>query len=111
MIGAMGCHQIPERSFRFRGLTMPLCARCLGAGIGHVASVLLFAFGVFPPLWMDLTGMCVIYADWALQEYAGVMSSNPRRLVTGLFGGFGVGCFCWLIVSIVWRWFWSTCII
>ena len=35
-IGAMtGCHQMPERSFFFKGYQFPVCERCTGLLIGY----------------------------------------------------------------------------
>ena len=36
--------------------------------------------------------------DWTLQEYAGILSTNPRRFMTGLIAGFGFGL---LVIRIV----------
>ena len=36
-IGSLVCHQLPERSFYFRGAQMPVCARCTGIYIGAAA--------------------------------------------------------------------------
>ena len=39
-VGAIVCHQIPERSFHVAGFQLPVCARCLGiyAGFAMTAS-------------------------------------------------------------------------
>ena len=89
-LGRFGCHQVPDRCFRFRGEPMPFCARCLGVVIGQTAALTL-------ALWADLPGYqhCVILTlpmavDWGLQRFSGVLSTNWRRLTTGLLGGFGL---------------------
>jgi uncharacterized membrane protein len=95
-IGAFGCHQIEARCFRVRDRPMPLCARCLGASIGHVAALgVVIATGVHVPLWIATVCCIVMGIDWGVQEYLGWMSTNPRRLVTGIMGGFGVGSVWW----------------
>jgi uncharacterized membrane protein len=40
-VGAVICHQIPERSFHLAGFQLPVCARCVGlyAGASVAASV------------------------------------------------------------------------
>ena len=42
---ATGCHQLPERSFSFRGKQFPVCARCTGVFIGEVLGIFLFKVG------------------------------------------------------------------
>jgi uncharacterized membrane protein len=38
------CHQIPERSFFFRGFPLAVCGRCLGIYSGFLAGLLLYPF-------------------------------------------------------------------
>lgn len=90
-----GCHGIPERCFTYKGKPMPFCARCLGASIGHIGALLLFVTGHLPGLLVAATGIAIMGIDWSLQNWAGIMSTNPRRLVTGVMGGLGVGVFIW----------------
>jgi uncharacterized membrane protein len=42
-IGGLICHQLPERSFYFRGAQLPVCARCTGLYVGAAAAGLLAA--------------------------------------------------------------------
>ena len=41
VVGALICHQLPDRSFHLQGIQLPVCARCLGlyggAAMGSVA--------------------------------------------------------------------------
>ena len=39
-IGYAVCHQIPERSFQFAGISMPLCSRCTGMHLGALFGLL-----------------------------------------------------------------------
>ncbi len=41
------------------------------------------------PWWVNAALLPVMLIDWGLQEYLGILSTNPRRLLTGLAGGFG----------------------
>lgn len=82
---------------------MPFCARCLGAVIGHVLSFLLLVLGALPSLWIAAMMAGLMLLDWGLQEGFGVMSTNPRRLATGVLGGAGVGIFYWVFLR--WMWF------
>ncbi|TFH50013.1 MAG: DUF2085 domain-containing protein [Methanothrix sp.] len=85
-----GCHGIPERCIKIGEWRMPFCARCLGASIGHLLSIGLAISGaiVSPTLGASLVGLMLI--DWGLQRFCGIASTNPRRLATGIAGGFGV---------------------
>lgn len=38
------CHQIPERSFFFRGFPLAVCGRCLGIYLGFSAGTILYPF-------------------------------------------------------------------
>ena len=84
------CHRIPERCFVVKNWRMPICARCLGASIGHVVSITLAILGntISPVLGASLVALMLV--DWGLQEFFGIMSNNPRRLITGIAGGVGV---------------------
>ena len=41
LVGSVICHQRPDRSFRLRGVQMPVCARCSGLYLGAVVGALL----------------------------------------------------------------------
>jgi uncharacterized membrane protein len=91
----LGCHGIPERCFSFKGKLMPFCARCLGASLGHIVAFVLFVSGLLPGIIIAIALILIMGVDWSLQKWFGIMSTNPRRLVTGIFGGFGVGVVVW----------------
>jgi uncharacterized membrane protein len=42
VVGAVVCHQIPERSFHFSGIQFPVCARCTGLYLGGAVGVALW---------------------------------------------------------------------
>lgn len=46
-VGAVICHQIPERSFHLAGSQLPVCARCLGIYAGAAAAAAIHVLGVF----------------------------------------------------------------
>lgn len=95
-----GCHQMPARSFRTKeGYQHPVCARCLGVLIGNAAAIV-GAF-VFVPHWLILMACCgVMFVDWLLQRLRIIKSTNPRRLATGVIGGYGL--FTLLYVYVLW---------
>ena len=39
-----GCHQLPERSFFFKGYQLPICARCLGIILGYILCIFLLFY-------------------------------------------------------------------
>lgn len=69
---------------------MPVCARCFGALLGQMLSLL-------EPHFVKLEwGILLLLSfpmllDWCLQEYAGVLSNNLRRCVTGILCGYALG--------------------
>ena len=83
---------------------MPLCARCLGAAIGHCSALTLFAFGYLLPVTVCFAFIGILSVDWSLQKWAGIISTNSRRLITGILGGLGVGTFWWLGLRSVINW-------
>lgn len=91
----IGCHRIPDRCFKFKGKPMPMCARCLGASIGHISAFILFLFSLLPSFYVSLLFMSIILFDWSLQFFYILPSTNYRRLLTGILGGIGVGSCIW----------------
>ncbi len=84
----LGCHQMPERSFFLKGYQFPVCARCTGVIISAVIAAIVFIIKKLP------VGVCialssVMLVDWGLQYCKIKQSTNTRRLITGLIGGFG----------------------
>ncbi len=86
-----GCHQMPERSFFFKGYQFPVCARCTGVIIGYIAATVYVA--LFLPNFVSGLLCCVImFIDWCVQYLKIKQSTNIRRLITGIIGGFGIVC-------------------
>jgi len=91
----LGCHGIPERCLTINGKRMRLCARCFGSNLGHIFAILLFIVGQLPPWYYSVACVGIMLIDWSLQTYFNMISNNARRLITGIVGGFGMGCFIW----------------
>jgi len=88
-IFASSCHQLPERSFFFKKWQFPVCARCTGTYIGNVLAVICAFFFIPRPEYL-LVGCAVILTDWLVQ-FTGIRdSTNPRRLLTGIVGGYSL---------------------
>lgn len=84
-----GCHQRPDRSFFFHGWQFPVCARCTGVLAGQLVGIPIAIKKNISTLTAVLCCETTML-DWSLQ-YSGVKkSTNKRRLVTGLLGGFGL---------------------
>lgn len=84
----LGCHQMAERSFSCRGYQFPVCARCTGVIISALVALPLFFFyklNLVMACFMSL----VMLLDWLVQYLKIKESTNMRRLITGLIGGFG----------------------
>lgn len=84
-----GCHQLPERSFFYKGWQLPVCARCVGVIIGYITAAVL-AFFIKPHIVTIAVCCLVMLCDWLLQFLKIKESTNPRRLITGIIGGYGV---------------------
>ena len=99
-----GCHQLPERSFFYKGKQFPVCARCTGVTVGQFLAVLINVIGLrirhhsdnheskkdLIPASFSFVSLGIMGADWAIQEAGIKESTNPRRFVTGILGGFGM---------------------
>lgn len=84
----LGCHQMPERSFFIKGYQMPICARCTGVLISSTFAIIIFFW--YKPSILVSTLLCIImFMDWLLQRVGIRSSTNIRRLITGLLGGYG----------------------
>ena len=86
-----GCHQLNDRSFSFKGYQFPLCARCTGLLLGQITGLLLsvifikcdirplFCLAVFSTLLLGADGIGQLKKIW--------LSTNSRRLFTGILCG------------------------
>lgn len=84
-----GCHQKPERSFSYHGYQFPICARCTGVILGYIIAVISFFHKGFYKK-SSIAGCIIMLGDWMLQKTGLKESANPRRLITGIAGGFGI---------------------
>lgn len=89
-VGAkIGCHQRADRSFFYRHTyQFPVCARCTGVIIGYVLAVCSLMIPV--PTILCLVFCGIMFLDWLIQYLNICVSTNPRRLITGILGGFGL---------------------
>lgn len=88
LIHNAGCHQRADRSFFYKGYQFPMCARCLGVYIGYILAVPISCIHLFD--YGTCSILCAImFLDWYIQYKQIRQSTNLRRLITGVLGGFG----------------------
>ncbi len=87
-----GCHQMPERSFIINDYVFPVCARCTGVALGQIAAVFAYIIGLRCPYYIAALLLAVMGADWLIQRLRIRESTNTRRFITGILGGFGLFC-------------------
>lgn len=95
----IGCHQRSDRSFFWHGYQFPICARCTGVLISYLVSIPLY-FLFDGSYVVSLTTMGIMFLDWAFQFVGLLESTNFRRFITGICGGYGVMTF--QILSVKW---------
>lgn len=89
-IGARtGCHQRADRSFFYNGYQFPVCARCTGVLIGYTAVLVCIPF-FLPSFVLGIAFCAVMFIDWFIQFVKIKESTNTRRLITGILGGYGI---------------------
>ncbi|OON92088.1 MAG: hypothetical protein ATN34_04735 [Epulopiscium sp. Nele67-Bin002] len=84
----LGCHQFPQRSFFYKKFQFPVCARCTGVIVATAISVPVF-FAYKISILTAIIMSAVMLADWSIQYFGIKQSTNFRRLLSGLIGGFG----------------------
>ena len=100
---ASGCHQIPERCFCVGGYVFPLCARCCGVWVGQICAVAAWLLGFRAPVWLFAAMLAVMGGDWLLQYWGVLPSTNTRRFVTGILGGFGLWSIYFTLFPLLYR--------
>lgn len=89
-VGArLGCHQMPQRSFTYKGYQFPICARCTGILVALPFAYLIYFSRKKISMWLCLLGIIIMVADGFFQYVGRWESTNVHRFLTGLCGGFG----------------------
>ena len=94
-IGALICHQIPERSFFIAGQQLFVCARDVGIYLGFLfALVIIYILKEYRNQRIDLRIIFLLILPMALDgmsQFLGLRESvNSFRLATGLLAGMGI---------------------
>lgn len=100
---AMGCHQMPERSFFYKGYQFPLCARCTGLFIGYLVGIIICF--IYPFSQVISVVLCIPMAiDGSTQYLKLRVSTQCLRLLTGILGGIGIMMIEVKGLKMIWRW-------
>lgn len=86
----LGCHQLENRSFCFKGYQFPVCARCTGVLVGEVITIILLLINLKINIIYSVILLAIMGADWFIQYIHILESNNIRRLITGICGGIGL---------------------
>lgn len=86
------CHQMPERSFFFRGRQFPICARCTGILIGYIIGIIYILTFKELHIFLELLLMIPLLIDGTGQYLGYFRSTNVRRLLTGILAGISTIC-------------------
>ena len=84
------CHQKANRSFFFNNYQFPICARCTGLVIGYILGIISILFSFKISIYLSLFFIVIMFIDWFIQYKKILSSTNIRRLLTGIFCGFGI---------------------
>lgn len=84
-----GCHQRPDRSFFYNNYQFPMCARCTGVMIGYLIAIPIYFIHTFD-MGIYISLCTVMFLDWYIQYLKIKDSTNVRRLISGILGGFGL---------------------
>ena len=86
---ASSCHQRADRSFFLGSYQLPVCSRCVGVLAGQLA---FFTHACCAHVWslkVNILLLATMGVDYGLQRMCLVESTNVRRLLTGMAGGYG----------------------
>ena len=86
----MGCHQMHERSFFFKGYQFPVCARCTGVFVGEIISIIAIVLDFRIHIVYALALVVPLAVDGGVQYINVWKSNNIRRVITGILAGVGL---------------------
>lgn len=93
------CHQLPDRSFHFRNMQFPVCARCTGILIGLLIVGPLFCSFFNVNMFISFLLISFMLVDGFTQLSGMRKSDNFLRLVTGIGFGYAIVSFITHIIQ------------
>ena len=97
----LGCHQMEERSFHFKGYQFPVCARCTGVFVGEIIAVILLLLGIKINIFVSIALLLIMGFDWFIQYIKLLQSTNIRRLITGTLAGIGLTFIYYYVIAFI----------
>ncbi len=82
------CHQKPERSFFYKGVQFPVCARCTGFILGVLIIAPIVCSLWAGNMYLSIGLVFLTLLDGGLQALKIKESTNVRRLITGMGLGY-----------------------
>ncbi|MEI0492099.1 DUF2085 domain-containing protein [Brachyspira intermedia] len=98
------CNLTASRGFFIKGFCFPLCCRCTSI----ILSMLIFYF-LLVKININIDNFFIIYlifsfilmipttVDYMHQYFTRKESTNKRRVITGIFAGFGIGIILYIV--------------
>lgn len=94
------CHRMPERSFFFRNVQFPICARCTGILVGYILGLIYaLIFGELS-VFIIIVLFLPLIIDGGFQYLGKWVSTNNRRFITGILAGVATDFLIYKIISI-----------
>lgn len=93
-----GCHQMPERSFFYKGYQFPICARCTGILLGYICSFVFLLLNIHINIFLSFILIVPMAFDGTIQFFTSYESNNIKRLFSGFSAGIG---FIWILLNII----------
>lgn len=97
----VGCHQRSDRSFFYKNKQFPVCARCTGVIIGQILAIIAFLLNLKLNIIISIVFCAIMFCDWFIQKLKIKESTNIRRLITGLLGGYGYATIICIVVEFI----------
>ena len=99
----LGCHQMYDRSFFIKGYQFPVCARCTGVIVAQILTIIAIIVGFRISSLYSILLLIPMAIDWSLQYFQVLISTNIRRLISGLLAGIGLTYIYFYIIIFIYN--------